>query len=88
MNIENPISELATILKDNETKLGLFDEIFSTYNDYTVSAKYLFDVLNGKNLSDFEELEVLDLFSGTGSISYEFASRGVQKVISVEMKIS
>lgn len=37
------------------------------------------------NEFDFEELEVLDLFSGTGSISYEFASRGVQKVISVEM---
>jgi 16S rRNA (guanine(966)-N(2))-methyltransferase RsmD len=34
----------------------------------------LFNVLN--NTFDFEELKVLDLFSGTGSISYEFASRG------------
>lgn len=34
----------------------------------------LFNVLN--NIFDFEELKVLDLFSGTGSISYEFASRG------------
>jgi 16S rRNA (guanine966-N2)-methyltransferase len=34
----------------------------------------LFNVLN--NYFDFEGLKVLDLFSGTGSIAYEFASRG------------
>lgn len=34
----------------------------------------LFNVL--QNMYDFEGLEVLDLFAGTGSISYEFASRG------------
>ncbi len=33
---------------------------------------------------DFEGLDVLDLFSGTGSISYEFASRGVREVVAVE----
>ena len=43
----------------------------------------LFNVLN--NLLDFEELEALDLFSGTGSISYEFASRGARSVTSVEI---
>jgi len=43
----------------------------------------LFNVLN--NLVDFEELDVLDLFSGTGSISYEFASRGARSVTSVEI---
>ena len=43
----------------------------------------LFNVLG--NMLDFEELEVLDLFSGTGSISYEFASRGVKAVTSVEI---
>ncbi len=43
----------------------------------------LFNVLN--NLVDFEELEVLDLFAGTGSISYEFASRGVKNITSVEI---
>jgi 16S rRNA (guanine(966)-N(2))-methyltransferase RsmD len=32
-----------------------------------------------------EDLDVLDLFSGTGSISYEFASRGARSVVSVEM---
>ena len=43
----------------------------------------LFNVL--VNLVDFEELDVLDLFSGTGSISYEFASRGARSVTSVEV---
>ena len=43
----------------------------------------LFNVLN--NLVDYEECDVLDLFSGTGSISYEFASRGAKSVTSVEV---
>ena len=43
----------------------------------------LFNVLT--NLVDFEECDVLDLFSGTGSISYEFASRGARSVTSVEI---
>ena len=34
---------------------------------------------------DLEELEVLDLFAGTGSISYEFASRGTRSVVAVEL---
>ena len=32
----------------------------------------------------FEELSVLDLFSGTGNISFEFASRGVPNIVSVD----
>ena len=43
----------------------------------------LFNVLG--NLVDFEDLDVLDLFSGTGSISYEFASRDARSVTSVEV---
>ena len=43
----------------------------------------LFNVLT--NIVDFEELDVLDLFSGTGSISYEFASREARSVTSVEI---
>lgn len=43
----------------------------------------LFNVLG--NLVDFGELDVLDLFSGTGSISYEFASRDAKSVTSVEV---
>lgn len=43
----------------------------------------LFNVLD--NEYDLSEVRVLDLFSGTGSISYEFASRGVREIYSVEM---
>ena len=42
----------------------------------------LFNVLVNK--IDFEEIIVLDLFSGTGGISYEFVSRGVAQVHLVE----
>lgn len=44
----------------------------------------LFNVLS--NYFDFEGLNVLDLFSGTGSISYEFSSRG-SSVDSVEIHL-
>jgi 16S rRNA (guanine(966)-N(2))-methyltransferase RsmD len=43
----------------------------------------LFNVLN--NMIDFEDIKVLDLFSGTGSISYEFASRGCCNITSIEL---
>ena len=43
----------------------------------------LFNVLT--NLVDFEQCDVLTLFSGTGSISYEFASRGARSVTAVEI---
>ena len=43
----------------------------------------LFNVLG--NLVDFDECDVLDLFAGTGSISYEFASRGARSVTAVEI---
>lgn len=43
----------------------------------------LFDILN--NEYEFEDLKVLDLFGGTGSISYEFSSRGAGRIHCVEM---
>lgn len=43
----------------------------------------LFNVL--VNRFDFENADILDLFAGTGSISYEFASRGAANVTSVEI---
>jgi 16S rRNA (guanine(966)-N(2))-methyltransferase RsmD len=42
----------------------------------------LFSILN--NYFDFEEITVLDLFSGTGNISYEFASRGAPDILAVD----
>ena len=31
-----------------------------------------------------EELDVLELFSGTGGISFEFASRGARSIVAIE----
>lgn len=47
-----------------------------------IAKEGLFNVLQHK--LDFEELKTLDLFGGTGSISYELASRGVQDLTVVE----
>lgn len=47
-----------------------------------MSKEALFNVLN--NHFNFEELKVLDLFAGTGNISYEFASRGSNNITSVD----
>lgn len=45
----------------------------------------LFNIL--LNQIEFEGIKVLDLFSGTGNISLEFASRGASEVISVDKSI-
>lgn len=42
----------------------------------------LFNIL--RNRFDLDQLSVLDLFAGTGNISYEFGSRGVQEVTAVD----
>ena len=47
-----------------------------------IAKEGLFNVL--QNNLDFEELKTLDLFFGTGSISYELASRGVPDLTIVE----
>ena len=47
-----------------------------------MSKEALFNVLN--NHFSFDSLKVLDLFSGTGNISYEFASRGSENITSVD----
>jgi len=43
----------------------------------------LFNIL--KNKINLEEKTVLDLFAGTGALSYEFASRGCKSVIAVDI---
>ena len=46
----------------------------------------LFNILY--NQYDFEQIRVLDLFSGTGNISLEFASRGVKDITAVDKDFS
>ena len=43
----------------------------------------LFNILN--NHYYFDQLDVIDLFAGTGNISFEFASRGSENVLSVDI---
>ena len=47
-----------------------------------IAKEGLFNIL--QNNLDFEELKTLDLFGGTGSISYELASRGASDLTIVE----
>ncbi len=42
----------------------------------------LFNILN--NYVDYEESTVMDLFAGTGAVSFEFVSRGAKDVTSVD----
>lgn len=42
----------------------------------------LFNIL--QHMTDLEDATVLDIFSGTGNIAYEFASRGARSVVAVE----
>lgn len=42
----------------------------------------LFNILNHR--IDFDDVNMLDLFAGTGNISYEFASRGAKEITSVD----
>ena len=44
----------------------------------------LFNILNNRYY--FPDVKVLDLFAGTGNISFEFASRGVAQVTAVDME--
>src|SRR3954468_19727945 len=47
-----------------------------------IAKEGLFNIL--QNQLDFEELKTLDLFGGTGNISYELASRGATDLTIVE----
>jgi 16S rRNA (guanine966-N2)-methyltransferase len=47
-----------------------------------IAKEGLFNIL--QNNLDFEDLKTLDLFGGTGSISYELASRGAKDLTIVE----
>ena len=47
-----------------------------------IAKEGLFNIL--ENNLELSDLECLDLFGGTGSISYELASRGVKSLVTVE----
>ena len=47
-----------------------------------MSKEALFNILN--NHFNFHELKILELFAGTGSISYEFASRGSAPILCID----
>ena len=47
-----------------------------------MSKESLFNILN--NRINFAGLKVLDLFSGTGNLSYEFGSRGAESITAVD----
>lgn len=59
------------------------DKNFSARPTTDFAKENLFNVLS--NYIDIEDSKVLDLFSGTGSISYEFASRGASEITSIEI---
>ena len=50
-----------------------------------IAKEGLFNIL--QNNLDFTELKTLDLFGGTGNISYELASRGVEDLTIVERDV-
>ncbi len=58
------------------------DKSFSARPTTDFAKENIFNVLT--NYIEIEGIHTLDLFSGTGSISYEFASRGAAEIISVE----
>mgnify|MGYP001399222754 CR=1 FL=1 len=45
----------------------------------------LFNIINNRYF--FNNKTMLDLFSGTGSIAFEFASRGVEKAVAIDHNI-
>jgi 16S rRNA (guanine966-N2)-methyltransferase len=47
-----------------------------------MSKESMFNILN--NRLEFQGLKVLDLFSGTGNLSYEFGSRGASNIVAVD----
>ena len=56
---------------------------FSARPTTDIARESLFNVLN--NRLYFSDLKALDLFGGTGSISYELASRGCEDITTVEL---
>ena len=58
------------------------DKNFTARPTTDFAKENIFNVLS--NYMDFEGLDALDLFAGTGSISFELLSRGCRSVTAVE----
>ena len=50
-----------------------------------IAKESIFNILNNKY--SFNEISILDLFAGSGNISYEFYSRGVKDVLAVDSNL-
>lgn len=70
---------ISGILKGKHLKIPKSIKVRPTTDQ---SKEALFNILN--NRFDFNKINILDLFSGTGAISFEFSSRGAKTVYSVD----
>ena len=64
-------------------KIIALPRVYSARPTTDFAREGLFNILG--NEYEFEGLKVLDLFGGTGAVSFEFASRGASRVYCVEM---
>jgi 16S rRNA (guanine966-N2)-methyltransferase len=61
---------------------NLGTKIFNARPTTSFARESLFNILN--NYFHFDKVSILDLFSGSGSISFEFASRGCMQIDLIE----
>ena len=64
----------------------IYDKKLNVRPTTSKSKEGVFNTLN--NLYVWSKIRVLDLFSGSGNISYEFASRGVKEITAVDHQIN
>ena len=70
---------ISGILKGKHLKIPKSIKVRPTTDQ---SKEALFNILN--NRFDFNKINILDLFSGTGAISFEFSSRGAKTIYSID----
>ncbi|OQX97899.1 MAG: hypothetical protein B6I24_07250 [Bacteroidetes bacterium 4572_128] len=68
-------------------KIIKINKFFTARPTTDFAKENLFNIISNFENFDFEKSKVLDLFAGSGSISYEFASRNCKNITSVELKL-